>query len=334
MDPANIKTDPGLLSVEYYMNRLIQRAIIEAKPLLKIYEEECQRHPDISMTVSFKEFQTALQKHCMTLQTRQQSPAANQMKPQEQPTRYSASNESLNQRKRRRNSDMQSQAYHRAQQPGLDRYSPQASQMSNNQRYRPTSQQSAPINVKTEDPSYSMAPTMPSPSYSNRTTPVAAMQSPGYPTSRPPSIQPPAEEDPPPEFIEMSSNPPRLSGPSQYSNVFQTLGATEQSSGSDVMCKTEPKKSDGTSTEQSAVQSSSPLDKSANLCLDNVSPLNVRCVKCITALVTCAVMPCGHCCLCSICGQTVLSLKQVCPVCRKSITNVLGYSNLIYNLYR
>jgi hypothetical protein len=43
MDPTNIKTDPGLLSVEYYMNRLIQRAIIEPKPLLKIYEEECQR---------------------------------------------------------------------------------------------------------------------------------------------------------------------------------------------------------------------------------------------------------------------------------------------------
>lgn len=75
-----------------------------------------------------------------------------------------------------------------------------------------------------------------------------------------------------------------------------------------------------------ADQSTSPLVAS--------SPLNIRCVKCINALVTCAVMPCGHCCLCGICGQTVLSLKQVCPVCRKTASTVIGYTNLVYNVYR
>lgn len=155
-------------------------------------------------------------------------------------------------------------------------------------------------------------------------------------SNRPPSIQPPVEEEPPPEFIEMSSQPPRLSSEAQFSGLGVFAGPSNGVSITPVNVKPEPK--DNTidkSNSAVAVQSSSSLDKSTSVLNDeNLSPLNVRCVKCITALVTCAVMPCGHCCLCSICGQTVLSLKQVCPVCRKSVTTVIGYSNLIYNVYR
>lgn len=38
---GRVRVDSG--TIEYYLNRLIQRAIVEPKPLLKIYEEECQR---------------------------------------------------------------------------------------------------------------------------------------------------------------------------------------------------------------------------------------------------------------------------------------------------
>lgn len=41
MDQKPIRIDSG--TVEYYLDRLIKRAIAEPKPLLKIYEEECQR---------------------------------------------------------------------------------------------------------------------------------------------------------------------------------------------------------------------------------------------------------------------------------------------------
>lgn len=56
------------------------------------------------------------------------------------------------------------------------------------------------------------------------------------------------------------------------------------------------------------------------------SPLHVRCVKCISNLVTRAVFPCGHLCLCDICGRNVLLSKQHCPVCNKTILNLAVYS--------
>lgn len=212
-----------------------------------------------------------------------------------------------------------------------ERFSPQA----HNMNHRNSSAQRFPAthNIKTEA-STSHHPQQ----YSS--PPAVGMPPPPVTLSRPPSIQPPVEEEPPPEFIEMSSHPPRLSSEAQFSGLGMfagpSNGATTTATTHGVVCKTEPK--DSTSEKSNgavAVQSSSSLDKSGTVLNgENVSPLNVRCVKCITALVTCAVMPCGHCCLCSICGQTVLSLKQVCPVCRKSITTVIGYSNLIYNVYR
>ncbi|KAG8271389.1 hypothetical protein J6590_064044 [Homalodisca vitripennis] len=40
-------------------------------------------HPDISVTVMFKEFQSALQKHCLTLQSRNQKSAVSPLKQQD-----------------------------------------------------------------------------------------------------------------------------------------------------------------------------------------------------------------------------------------------------------
>lgn len=206
----------------------------------------------------------------------------------------------------------------------LERFSPQASHV--NYRNNTQQQASVPMHpVKSEERSYTSPP---------------AIQHPPHTISRPPSVHLPIEEESPPEFIEMSSNPPRLSVSSPFSNmnIFQNQVSCEQNltpAPGSLACKSEPKEPNSSGSAISAVQSSSPMDKHANLSsVENLSPLNVRCVKCITALVTCAVMPCGHCCLCSICGQTVLSLKQVCPVCRKSISTVVGYSNIIYNAYR
>lgn len=131
----------------------------------------------------------------------------------------------------------------------------------------------------------------------------------------------------------MSTNPPRISDNNQFSGLSQGQLTGEQSVVPVSAANCKPDLECG-KTIDGAVQSSSPPSNNSVLAAELTSPLNVRCVKCITALVTCAVMPCGHCCLCGICGQTVLSLKQVCPVCRKSINTVIGYSNLIYNVYR
>ncbi|XP_046673597.1 uncharacterized protein LOC124362812 [Homalodisca vitripennis] len=330
MDSAVIKADPG--NAEYYLNRLIQRALIEPKPLLKIYEEECQRHPDISVTVMFKEFQSALQKHCLTLQSRNQKSAVSPLKQQdmsilqahkEYTAKFTSLGELVDQRRRRRRPDMQNHLYQRMP---LERYSPQAAHANNNMYYRNgiQHQQSMAVNIKTEEP---MQPS------------AAVSQPPSHTVSRPPSIQPPVEEEPPPEFIEMSSNPPGMPGNCQFSslNIYQNQVSDEKgltAASDDGASKIELKGPNSASGVDGAVQSSSTPDKTNLLSADDISPLNVRCVKCITALVTCAVMPCGHCCLCNICGQTVLSLKQVCPVCRKGVSTVIGYSNLIYNVYR
>lgn len=145
----------------------------------------------------------------------------------------------------------------------------------------------------------------------------------------------PAEEETPPEFIEMSTHHPRISDSNKFSGmgVYQAQLTSEPSAIPIVAANCKPDPESGKAVD-GAVQSSSPPNNNSVLVAEQTSPLNVRCVKCITALVTCAIMPCGHCCLCGICGQTVLSLKQVCPVCRKSISTVIGYSNLIYNVYR
>ncbi|KAG8271388.1 hypothetical protein J6590_064043 [Homalodisca vitripennis] len=215
---------------------------------------------------------------------------------------------------------------HLYQRMPLERYSPQAAHANNNMYYRNgiQHQQSMAVNIKTEEP---MQPS------------AAVSQPPSHTVSRPPSIQPTVEEEPPPEFIEMSSNPPGMPGNCQFSslNIYQNQVSDEKgltAASDDGASKIELKGPNSASGVDGAVQSSSTPDKTNLLSADDISPLNVRCVKCITALVTCAVMPCGHCCLCNICGQTVLSLKQVCPVCRKGVSTVIGYSNLIYNVYR
>uniref|UniRef100_A0A1B6MKY5 RING-type domain-containing protein n=1 Tax=Graphocephala atropunctata TaxID=36148 RepID=A0A1B6MKY5_9HEMI len=331
MDSTVIKADPG--NAEYYLNRLIQRALIEPKPLLKIYEEECQRHPDISVTVMFKEFQSALQKHCLTLQKhcRNQNPVNALVKQHEMNLlhkeyagKFTSLGEFVDQRRRRRRPDMQNQMYQRMP---LERFGPQAGQANNNIYYRNGMQQSSamPVNIKTED---TMQPSA-----------SITSQPPSHTVSRPPSVQPPVEEEPPPEFIEMSSNPPGMPSNCQFSdmNIYQGQVSDEKSitpASDNGANKAESKEPTNNNVVDGAVQSSSTPDKTSLLSAEDISPLNVRCVKCITALVTCAVMPCGHCCLCNICGQTVLSLKQVCPVCRKSVSTVIGYSNLIYNVYR
>jgi hypothetical protein len=48
-----------------------------------------------------------------------------------------------------------------------------------------------------------------------------------------------------------------------------------------------------------------------------------ECTICLTENKDTLIMPCGHFCICSECGKSLIKAKQTCPVCRGNIGSLI-----------
>jgi hypothetical protein len=50
-----------------------------------------------------------------------------------------------------------------------------------------------------------------------------------------------------------------------------------------------------------------------------------ECLICLTEPRNTLIMPCGHLCVCSDCGNTIHTKKYTCPVCRGNIGSLIPF---------
>ena len=48
-----------------------------------------------------------------------------------------------------------------------------------------------------------------------------------------------------------------------------------------------------------------------------------ECLVCLSEKKDTLIMPCGHFCICSECGQGLIKAKQSCPICRQHIGSLI-----------
>ena len=50
---------------------------------------------------------------------------------------------------------------------------------------------------------------------------------------------------------------------------------------------------------------------------------NTECLVCLDNKKDTVIMPCGHLCVCSECGPSLVKNKHTCPICRSHIQNLI-----------
>ena len=86
----------------------------------------------------------------------------------------------------------------------------------------------------------------------------------------------------------------------------------------------QPKNPSASSYYSSKVTTAGPSEAMQSQAPSNTNrPENKRCCVCLSEESTIVIIPCGHLCLCNLCGDKFLDNRDKCPICRVKVSSKL-----------